>query len=162
MVTIEELKSKHFTKKEVEINPSYYVSSREMTRFNENRKLNDNIYEKINEFTQKHNLKPKYEKLEEICQLSETSIKKSCAGTQKITRYFLYKFTVGLKMSLEEANEFFGMCGGVLRDDDLEDYICIKALEDKDDIITFIDQFNKYVKEYDKFQTKDKLKKLYE
>ena len=50
----------------------------------------------------------------------------------------------------------------ILRDDDLEDFICMKALIDGDDILFFINQFNDFVKEIDKFQTVNKLKTLYE
>lgn len=162
MVTLEELKSKNFTFTKKEEKKSFHVTAAEMRRFDANKGLGLKLYSKIDEYTKAHNIKPKYSGLEEICQISETSLKKSCAGTQKITRQFLYKFTVGLKMSVAEANEFFVLCGGALREDDAEDYICKRALEHGDDIIHFIDQFNKFIKELDKFQTVDKLKKLYE
>ena len=162
MVTLEELKSKNFIVSKNNTNASYHVTTEEMKRFEVNKELNLKVYNKICDYTKLHNIKPKYTGLEEICQLSETSLKKSCAGTQKITRPFLYKFAVGLKMSVDEANEFFAMCGGVLKDDDVEDYICIKALTDGDDILHFIEQFNEYVKKIDKFQTVNKLKNLYE
>ena len=162
MVTIEELKTKKYISKSDENKASFHVTAADLKRFEVNKELNMKVYNKITKYTAEHNIKPKYSGLEEICQLSETSLKKSCAGTQKITRYFLYKFTVGLKMDPEEANGYFSLCGGSLREDDLEDYICLKALKDGDDIIHFINQFNEAVSEYDKFQSTNKLKKLYE
>ena len=113
-------------------------------------------------YVEKNNIKPKYFGLEEICQLSETTLKKSVAGTIKITRPFLYKLTVGLHLSLEEANNLFVRCGGELREDCVEDYICRNALRDGDDIMKFIDEVNKYTAIYDNYHTVDKLKKLYE
>ena len=162
MVTKEELASKKFINYAEFKRASYQVTAAEMRRFEANKTLNDKVYKKITDYTKKNNIKPKYEGLEEICQLSSTSLKKSCAGTQKITRYFLYKLTVGLHMSVEEANELFKLCGGVLAEDNIEDFICYKALLDGDDINRFIDEFNSVIKEYDKLQTADKLKKLYE
>ena len=65
-----------------------------------------------------------------------------------------------VKMDVDEANELFALCGGVLNEDFHEDYVCYKALKDKDDIMHFIDQFNHYAREYDPLQEGDKLKKL--
>ena len=58
-----------------------------------------------------------------------------------MTRTFLYKFTVGLKLTVDEANKFFDLCGGPLYEKCFADYICLRALEDKDDIEVFIKQF---------------------
>lgn len=162
MVTLEELKSKNFTISNKKNDTSFRIAAADIKRFQANKELPLKLYNEIDNYAKLHNIKPKYAGIEEICQISETSLKKSCAGTQKITRQFLYKFTVGLKMSIEAANEFFALCGGVLRDDDLEDFICMKALIDGDDILFFINQFNDFIKEIDKFQTVDKLKTLYE
>ena len=161
MVTLEELRTKNFSTFKSE-DASFRVTAADMKRFQTNQELPLKIYNAIDEYARLHNIKPKYAGIEELCQISETSLKKSCAGTQKITRQFLYKFTVGLKMSVDAANDLFALCGGALRDDDLEDYICLKALIDGDDILFFINQFNEFVKEIDKFQTVNKLKPLYE
>lgn len=48
-------------------------------------------------------------------------------------------------MSLEEANKFFILCDGKLNERCMADYICIKALEDRDTIKDFIDQFEQHV-----------------
>ena len=162
MVTYEEIKSKKFTNLNNTEKVSYHVTTAEMQRFEGSKELGLMLYNKIDNYVKTNHLKPKYEKLEDLCQISETSLKKSCTGTQKITRLFLYKLSVGLKMSVEEANEYFALCGGVLKADNLEDYICMRALEDKDDILHFIEQFNEYVSKFDKHQTVNKLKTLYE
>ena len=160
MVTKEEMKKFETSIISKEREVSYHVTVEEMRRFSVNAELNNKIYIKITEYTKKHNIKPKYEGIEDRCQLSASALKKSCAGSIRITRTFLYKLTVGLKMGIEEADELFSLCGGPLSESSLEDYICIKALRDKDDINHFIDQFNEFVKEYDSHQDGDKLKKL--
>ena len=70
-------------------------------------------------------------------------------------------------MTVKEANKFFLLCGGVLTDDNIEDYICKRALEDKDDILVFINDFNEYVNKYNSLRAdikdknnKDKLKNI--
>ena len=72
------------------------------------------------------------------CQISEDTLKKTIIGTTKVTRTFLYKFTVGLKMTVDEANKYFDLCGGPLYEKCMADYICMQALKDKDDIEVFI------------------------
>ena len=160
MVTEKEMTEKNFTVTEIDRNASYHVTADEMRRFSVNAILNDLVYEKIEDYVQKHNIKPKYPELEERCQLSESTIKKSCNGTIRTTRLFLYKLTVGLQMDIDEANELFALCGGELNLAFHEDYVCYKALKDKDDIMHFIDQFNEYAKKYGSHQDGEKLKKL--
>ena len=160
MVTEKEMAERNFTKPATERNASYHVTDDEMRRFAVNAKLNHMVYEKIDDYVKKHNIKPKYLGLEDRCQLSESAIKKSCSGAIRITRLFLYKLTVGLKMDVDEANELFALCGGELNENFHEDYVCYKALKDKDDILHFIDQFNEYARKYDPLQDGDKLKKL--
>ena len=160
MVTEKEMAERKFTVTGIDRKASYHVTTDEMKRFAVNADLNNKVYKKIDDYAKKYNIKPKYEGLEEICQLSASTLKKSCSGTIRITRLFLYKLTVGLKMEVNEANELFALCGGMLNEDFHEDYVCFKALKDKDDIIHFIDQFNHYAREYDTLQEGDKLKKL--
>ncbi len=160
MVTEKEMAARNFTASCSERKASYHVTADEMKRFAVNADLNNQVYKVISDYAKTHNIKPKYEGLEDICQLSASALKKSCAGTIRITRLFLYKLTVGLKMDVEEANELFALCGGVLNENFHEDYVCYKALKDKDDIIHFIDQFNEYAREYDPLQEGDKLKKF--
>ncbi len=162
MVTEKEMAERVFVKPKEMQGTSSYVTAGEMKRFEQNKELNNEVRKVINKYVEENNIKPKYFGLEEICQLSETTLKKSVAGTIKITRPFLYKLTVGLHLSLEEANNLFVRCGGELREDCVEDYICRNALRDGDDIIKFIDEVNKYTAIYDNYHTVDKLKKLYE
>ena len=75
------------------------------------------------------------------CQINETTLSKTITGKIKVTRTFLYKFTVGLKMTVDEANKYFDLCGGPLYERCMADYICMKALKDKDDIEVFIKDF---------------------
>lgn len=82
-----------------------------------------------------------YSDIEKSCLISVTSLKKVINGSDKVTRKFLYKFAVGLHMSIDEANEFFKLCGGELHDDSLEDCICKCALRDKDNIHDFVEEF---------------------
>ena len=79
--------------------------------------------------------------IEDHCQISEDTLKKTIIGTTKVTRTFLYKFTVGLKLTVDEANKFFDLCGGPLYERCMADYICMKALRDKDDFEIFIKDF---------------------
>ena len=160
MVTEKEMAERVFvTPKEMQ-GTSSYVTAGEMKRFEHDKALNNDVYEIINDFAKKNNIRPKYYGLETVCQLSESTLKKSVAGTIKITRPFLYKFTVGLHLNLEKANQLFAKCGGILQEDNIEDYICMKALIDGDDIIDFINQFNEYTQKYDKHQVANKLKML--
>ena len=50
----------------------------------------------------------------------------------------------------------YSVGGGALAEDNIEDYICIKALEDKDDILLFIEQFNEFVNKYNSLNYKEK------
>lgn len=160
MVTEKEMAERVFMKPKENQGASYHVTASEMRRFEHDKALNNDVYDVINDFTKENNIRPKYYGLETICQLSESTLKKSVAGTIKITRPFLYKLTVGLHQSLEEANKLFAKCGGILQEDNIEDYICMKALNDGDDIIDFINQFNEYTQKYDKHQVTNKLKML--
>lgn len=126
---------------------SLRVTAAELKRFDEDkRKLRTMIMDAKKEFEVKYHIKPTpaYEKMEEICLISVTSLKKTMNGSQHITRNFLYKLAVGLQMSVEEANRFFALCGGVLNEEYMADYICIHALLDHDSIHDFCDQFEKY------------------
>ena len=158
MVTEKEMAERNFTVTEIDRKASYRVTAGEMKRFEANNNLALMVYKKIEDYTTEHKIKPRYEGLVEQCQLDASTLNKSCAGKIKITRHFLYKFTVGLKMTVDEANKFFLLCGGILSDDNIEDYICKNALEDKDDILLFIKQFNEYVNKYNSLRADEKEK----
>ena len=145
MVTEQEMKQ--FEGIEIEKKKeSYRVTPGEMEQFNTAWELQDMIGNRKKQFQDEHNLKvyPAYDKLEELCQISVTTMKKTISGTQKISRNFLYKFVVGLHMSGEEANEYFALCGGELNLKKPADFICYRALEDGDSIFQFIEDFEHY------------------
>ena len=111
------------------------------------RELSDMIGRKKAEYAKKNNYSYDManERLEEDCCIPIDTLRKTILGTTKCSRNFLYKFCVGLHMSLEEANKFFILCDGELNERCMADYICIKALEDRDTIKDFIDQFEQHV-----------------
>jgi hypothetical protein len=123
------------------------VSAKELSHFDDDEIiLRDKIGKKKIIYQNEHGLKANtaYEELEDICQISTDTMKKTINGNIKVTRNFIYKFAVGLHMTLEEANEYFELNGGALRESCLADYICIHALLDKDDISDFISDFEKH------------------
>lgn len=87
-----------------------------------------------------------YEEILDKCQISVTALKKTIKNDIKPTRNLVYKLVVGLKLSLEEANELFALCGGPLSIDCQADKICMYALRDNDSIEHFIEQFEYYTK----------------
>ena len=87
-----------------------------------------------------------YEEILDKCQISVTALKKTIKNDIKPSRNLVYKLVVGLKISLEEANELFVLCGGPLTLDCQADKICMYALRDGDSIEHFIEQFEYYTK----------------
>lgn len=85
------------------------------------------------------------DELVKLCMTPYETIRKTIVGTTKCTRHFLYKFCLGLRMTVEEANEYFEMCGGPLYEKCMEDYIFIKALEQGDSVEKFVEEFKKHV-----------------
>lgn len=147
MVTVEEMKAVIDNYVEAGKEKTYYsVTPEEMRRFEKNSKLPMMISQRKMKNDNEHKVKPTpgYELIEEMCCISVTSLKKTINGSDRPTRTFLYRFTVGLHMSLEEANAFFDLCGGTLREENPEDYLCIKALLDGDDIHDFCSDYEKY------------------
>ena len=149
MVTVEEIRSKVFTKEFEELpeKVSMRVTANDVVHFDENtKKLIAKIRNKLISFNTERNLsKMNYTEFSNACDVHETTIKKVLSGRMlsktgdgfSITRKFLYKLAVGLKMSVEEANEYFALCGGRLQEDCLGDYICIRALIDGDSLKLF-------------------------
>lgn len=150
MIKEEIITSIDFTMNEyVTEDSSLRVNAEDMSLFSENEKKLAQIIGKMKlRYEDEHKLKPMaaYDEIEEKCQISISTIKNTINGKIKPTRNFLYKFTVGLQMSVDAANELFELCGGCLREDCRADYITIRALEDKDDIYAFINDFQKYTK----------------
>ncbi len=147
MVTEEEMKNVISNAEKAQEKPVFSVTPEEMQRFKTNDRLPYLIANKKCQNDEKHgvSITAGYGLIEEMCQISETNMKRTINGTIRVTRTFLYKFTIGLHMSLDEANELFALCGGPLRETDPADYICINYLETKDDIHKFIEQYEHYV-----------------
>ena len=150
MVTKEEMESMNFPY-EMELMPRkgiMQVSTDEMAHFDEQiADLRLDIARIIDDYAQEHNIKPKYDGIEELTHLSAAQIKQLINGRANVTRTSLYKLAVGLKMTVEEANEkLFKKFGVELRAECREDYICIKALEHEDDVSSFIREYNTYTK----------------
>lgn len=147
MVTEEEMKKVIANAESEQAKPVYSVTPEEMQRFKKNARLPYLIADKKREHDEKYgvSITAGYGLIEEKCLISETSMKKTINGSIRVTRTFLYKFTIGLQMSLDEANELFILCGGPLRETDIADYICINFLKTKDDIHKFIEQYEQYV-----------------
>lgn len=147
MVTKEEMKNVIANAEKAQEKPVFSVTPEEMQRFKVNDKLPYLIANKKSQNDDKYDVSitAGFGIIEEMCQISETNMKRTMNGTIRVTRSFLYKFTIGLHMSLDEANELFALCGGPLRETDPADYICINYLETKDDIHKFIEQYEQYV-----------------
>ena len=143
MVTDQEMKGK-YSYVSADEGTSLRVSAAEMRKFNTSLELSSEVADLIVDYVTKNNLKPKYEKLSVILQMSEKQIKNSLNGNLRITRGFLYKLVVGLKIDRESADKLFEKCGGVLKDDCCEDYICMCAIRDGDSVKQFVQDYNKY------------------
>lgn len=103
--------------------------------------IRDIMWEKIDEYkiNTKNNFSD-YIIIEECCRIPSDTMKKALNGRYTITRRFLAKFTVGLKLSLDEANLLFTLHSGELNLTNDFDYIIFYALKTKDDIDDFIEE----------------------
>ena len=146
MVTNEEMKKVIENVKKEQNKVSYSVTPEEMQRFKVNDKLPTLILAKKNDNDKKLglNITSGYEKIEELCLIEVSTFKKTINGSIRVTRTFLYKFTIGLHMSLDEANQLFELCGGPLTEFDVADYICINYLKTKSSIHDFYIQYEQY------------------
>lgn len=125
---------------------SLHVTASELSHFvDQERELAKKIGARKIKYTKEHgyNTEKANDQLEEDCLIPADTLRKTILGTTKCTRNFLYKFAVGLHMTVDEANEFFSLCDGPLYDRCMADYICKKALEDGDDIRLFVKDFEK-------------------
>jgi len=86
-----------------------------------------------------------YAVIEICCRIPGDTIKKAISGKYKLTRRFLAKFTVGLKLDILEANILFRMHSGELNLTNDFDFIVYHALQSKDDIEFFIEEVEKYL-----------------
>lgn len=86
-----------------------------------------------------------YNIIEKCCRIPNDTMKKALNGRYKLTRNFLAKFTVGLKLDIEEANELFRKHSGELNLTNDFDYIVYHALKSKDNIDFFLDEVYEYL-----------------
>ena len=83
-----------------------------------------------------------YDFIDAQCHIAAATMKKVLLGQCSVTRELLYKYTVGLGLTLEQAQEYFELQGGRLRDDSEEaELIAFNALKDRDGIDSLMDQF---------------------
>ena len=85
-----------------------------------------------------------YALVEDACSIPTDTVKKLITGKTRVTRPQLAKFCVGLKLSIADADELFRMQGGCLNLSNDFDYIIYHALEDGDEINSFIDDVREY------------------
>ena len=150
MIREETINSINFIMNEFDMEKkSLRVTANEMNSYSDNTKKLALCIGKMKlqyESEHKINSMAAYAEIEEKCQINTSTLKSTINGKIKPTRNFLYKFAVGLQLSVEKANELFKLCDGWLREDCKTDYITIRALEDHDDIYTFIEDFETYTK----------------
>ena len=148
MVTKEEMKKFQIVKK-TEVKSSYKVSAGELSRFVDNEiELADRMADRKKQYEKENNVSATtaYLDIEEKCMIKMDTFKKIMCGQRKITRKLLYKFVVGFGMTIEEANEYFVLCGGPLNPEyDEGDFICHNALRDGDSIHQLVADFEKHL-----------------
>ncbi|MBQ5397972.1 MAG: hypothetical protein IIU14_00875 [Ruminococcus sp.] len=125
---------------------SYQVTDEEIREFAEKR---NKLANKLNGYIIKYEVEndcSRYKAAEyvsEQCQQSWDSFKKIFQKKARITRELLYKFCIGMHLTMEEAEELFALSeGGPLSGSD-SDHIFINAVRDGDDIFTFIEDYEK-------------------
>lgn len=108
-------------------------------------KVRDIVWSKADEYRDKHDIKiSDYNVIERCCRIPADTIKKAINGRYNITRNFLSKFCVGLKLEIEEANELFELQAGELNLTNDFDYIVFHALKTKDNIDYFLEEVYEY------------------
>lgn len=85
-----------------------------------------------------------YTLVEKACDIPTDTIKRLITGRTRVTRTQLAKFCVGLKLPIEDADGLFLMQGGNLNLSNDFDYVVYHALEDGDDVYSFIDDVRTY------------------
>ena len=78
------------------------------------------------------------------CDIPYNTYKKYMGLKRTVTRYALAKFAVGLGLSLSDANELFRLQDGELNESNDFDYITIHALMDKDNVLDFQEEVERY------------------
>ena len=146
MVTSEEMKKVFDEAKKQIDKPLYSVTPEEMKRYAKNKSnLQLLIFKKKKENDAKFGLKSTagYDKIEELCLISITSLKKTMNGTDRATRTFLYKEEELLFLHLKENGLLSVYCPRLV----------IKHLED-----VATNSINKSSEEKKKFLIQNQLK----
>jgi predicted methyltransferase len=122
---------------------SYRVSPGEMVRWDGNsielRKMISDLF-----FKYAKNTKKTYDCTTEKCQIPEDTMRKILNGRCAISRHFLAKFTIGLKIDKEKADKLFELHSGELNPTNRFDYIVMCALRDGDEFDDFYEDVKKY------------------
>ena len=108
MVTEQEIKNRVFTVDFQSPEHSFLVTDSQMRGFDENRrKLASKINEYLLIFEKEHNYSRNrtYEELVDLCQQSGDTFKKIISGRIRATRTVLYKFCIGLELTLPQAED---------------------------------------------------------
>lgn len=86
-----------------------------------------------------------FAQLEVRCQINESIMRKYLNRSRKITRESVAKLCVGTPLTLEESEELFTLQGHSLEPDKQRfDALIVNAIQDGDDIGTFLDTCKKY------------------
>lgn len=108
-------------------------------------KIRDIVWKKSDEYRAENNASiSDYDVIELCCRIPNDTMKKAINGKYKLTRNFLAKFSVGLKLEIELANALFRKHSGELNLTNDFDFIVYNALKTKDDIDFFINELKEY------------------
>ncbi|MBQ8572331.1 MAG: hypothetical protein IJ451_02555 [Ruminococcus sp.] len=147
MVTEQQMNSIDFLDEPVKSKNYYKVNPSDMSRFDDNRKK---LAFKINSIVLSYELENDLSRNktgEIICektQQSWDSYKKVIYGKTSASRTLLYKFCIGMNLSLAESAELFDLSEeGPLNEKVRGDYIFLNALG-KDSIQSFIKEYEEY------------------
>lgn len=110
-------------------------------------KIRDIVYHEIDNYEAKNHVRVSIDNfITEQCDIPYDTFKKYIGNNMKykISRNFIAKIAVGLKLELLVANELFRMHSGELNLTNSFDYITYYALETKDDIAYFKKELRDY------------------
>lgn len=122
---------------------NFHLRNNDHTALREN--IRDIMWDKSDEYRLDNDDKTSDYNIIEICCRIPTDTMKALNGKYKLTRNFLAKFTVGLKLDLDIANSLFSLHSGELNLTNDFDYIVYHALKTKDDINHFTEEVYEYL-----------------
>lgn len=104
------------------------------------KKISDDVNQLI--YERSWTLAKTYAYIDANCYIAAPTMKKALQENGKITRKFLYKYTIGMHMPLDRAQEYFELQGRRLQsDNDPEDMIAYNAIRDGDSADSMISEF---------------------